>query len=105
MAPRILITGQGDLGQTTYIGPALIEAFEKYPLHTVDLASVFSDSSVRIPEESAIQAVREARRTSPSVLYFPRIDLWAANVGHAHVVAVLSMINVSYRMQFSKSSL
>ena len=74
--PRMLIAGKRNQGLTTYIGPAVLHAFETLPCHKLDITSLFSNAA-RSPEEALFHVIHEARRTVPSVLYIPHfMKLW-----------------------------
>eukprot|EP00494_Astrolonche_serrata_P028693 UN28960 len=61
------------MGQS-YIGPALLHALEEYPIYSIDLPSLVGDHSSRSHDESLLSLIKEARRNSPSILYWPRIN-------------------------------
>ena len=48
--PRLLIRGFRNQGMTTYLGPALLHAFETMPCHKLDITSLYSNAA-RSPEE------------------------------------------------------
>lgn len=74
--PRLLIKGKPQQGLTTYIGPAILHAFETLPCHKLDITSLFSNAA-RSPEEALFHVIHEARRTIPSILYIPHfMKLW-----------------------------
>ncbi|KAM8966813.1 ATPase family AAA domain-containing protein 2-like [Pelodytes ibericus] len=73
--PRFLIAGKPGLGQSSHLAPAVIHALEKFTVYTLDLAVLFGNSGTS-PEETCAQLFREAKRTSPSILYIPHIHLW-----------------------------
>ena len=74
--PRLLIKGKPQQGLTTYIGPAILHAFETLPCHKLDITSLFSNAA-RSPEEALFHVIHEARRTVPSILYIPHfMKLW-----------------------------
>lgn len=52
--PRLVLCGQEGMGQSSYLGPALIHALEDLPVKTMDLLNVFG-SSTRSPEEACTQ--------------------------------------------------
>ncbi|XP_068094091.1 ATPase family AAA domain-containing protein 2 [Hyperolius riggenbachi] len=89
--PRFLISGKPGLGQATHLAPALLHSLEKFTVYTLDLAVLFG-VSVTSPEETCAQLFREARRTSPSILYIPHIHLWWETVGHTLKATFLSLI-------------
>lgn len=52
--PRLVLTGQGGMGQSSYLGPALLHALEEMPVRTMDLSTLFGSSS-KTPEEACAQ--------------------------------------------------
>uniref|UniRef100_A0A8D0KQT6 Bromo domain-containing protein n=1 Tax=Strix occidentalis caurina TaxID=311401 RepID=A0A8D0KQT6_STROC len=77
--PRFLIAGESGYGQASHLAPAVIHALEKFPVYTLDLATLFSSSTS--PEETCAQLMRDAQRTAPSVVYISHINLWWEAVG------------------------
>ena len=74
--PRLLVKGNPQQGLTTYVGPAILHAFETLPCHKLDITSLFSNAA-RSPEEALFHIIHEARRTVPSILYIPHfMKLW-----------------------------
>jgi len=74
--PRLLIKGRPQQGLTTYVGPAILHAFETLPCHKLDITTLFSNAA-RSPEEALFHVIHEARRTVPSILYIPHfMKLW-----------------------------
>ncbi|KAL3869832.1 hypothetical protein ACJMK2_042465 [Sinanodonta woodiana] len=73
--PRMLLAGIEGQGQTSHIGPAVLHHLEQLPVHVLDLPALYAVSA-KTPEESCATIFREAMRTSPSVLYIPRINQW-----------------------------
>ncbi|KAH9287600.1 hypothetical protein KI387_031717, partial [Taxus chinensis] len=72
---RFLICGKEGTG-LEYIGPAVIHELESFPLHSIGLPSLLSDPSAETPVEALMRTITEARRTSPSILYLPQLELW-----------------------------
>ncbi|KAM9307742.1 LOW QUALITY PROTEIN: ATPase family AAA domain-containing protein 2 [Gastrophryne carolinensis] len=89
--PRFLISGKPGLGQGTHLAPALLHALEKFTVYTLDLAVLFG-VSVTSPEETCAQLFREAKRTSPSILYIPHIHLWWDTVGSTLKATFLTLM-------------
>ncbi|KAM5156580.1 ATPase family AAA domain-containing protein 2 [Mantella aurantiaca] len=89
--PRFLICGKPGLGQGTHLAPALIHTLEKFTVYTLDLAVLFG-VSVTSPEETCAQLFREARRTLPSILYIPHINLWWETVGNTLKATFFTLI-------------
>lgn len=54
---------------------------EKFPVHSLGLASLFSDPSAKTSEEALAHIFCEARRTTPSILYLPQFHIWWDTVG------------------------
>lgn len=73
--PRLVLCGQAGMGQSAYLGPALLHALEDLPVKTMDLTTLFG-SSTKTPEEACAQILRELRRVTPSILFLPRLDSW-----------------------------
>ena len=55
--PRLVLCGKGGMGQSSYLGPALLHALEDLPVKTMDLSTIFGSSS-RSPEEACTQVNR-----------------------------------------------
>ncbi|KAJ8268337.1 hypothetical protein COCON_G00135090 [Conger conger] len=89
--PRLLLTGRGGSGQSSHLAPALLHALEKFTVYTLDMAVLYGVSSTS-PEEACAQLFREARRTAPSILYVPHIQLWWDTVGSALRATFLSLL-------------
>ncbi len=52
--PRLVLCGREGMGQSSYLGPALLHALEDLPVKTMDLSTIFGSSS-RTPEEACTQ--------------------------------------------------
>ena len=52
--PRLVLCGEKAMGQSTYLGPALLHALEDLPMKTLDLSVLFGSSS-KTPEEACAQ--------------------------------------------------
>merc|ERR1719357_1700314 len=90
--PRLLVTGTRGQGMTTYLGPALLHAFENVPCHNLDINALYSNSA-RTPEEALFHAIHEAKRTVPSILYIPHLAaLWNDVMTPSVQAAFLSMV-------------
>ena len=90
--PRLLVTGTRGQGMTTYLGPALLHAFENVPCHNLDINALYSNSA-RTPEEALFHAIHEAKRTVPSILYIPHLTaLWNDVMTPSVQAAFLSMV-------------
>lgn len=73
--PRLLVCGPEGTGQS-HLGAALLYAVEGLPVHSIGLPALLSNASARSPEEGLVQAVAEARRAAPAVLYLPHLQSW-----------------------------
>ncbi|XP_072218454.1 ATPase family AAA domain-containing protein 2B isoform X2 [Leuresthes tenuis] len=73
--PRLLLAGAPGSGQSSHLAPALLHHLDKLPVHRLDLPTLYSVSA-KTPEESCAQVFREARRSTPSVVYMPHISEW-----------------------------
>merc|ERR1712029_588932 len=90
--PRLLIRGGRGQGMTTYLGPALLHAFETMPCHKLDITSLYSNAA-RSPEEALFHVLHEARRTVPSVVYIPHLTaLWRDVMNPSLQAAFLPMV-------------
>ncbi|CAI9736477.1 family AAA domain-containing 2B [Octopus vulgaris] len=77
--PRLLFAGKIGQGQSVHLAPAIMQHLEQMPVYVIDLPSLYAASN-RTPEESCTQIFCEAKRTSPSILYFPHINyLWSVS--------------------------
>ncbi|GLJ11462.1 hypothetical protein SUGI_0168270 [Cryptomeria japonica] len=74
-----------------HIGPAVLHELERFLVHCLGLPSLLSDPSARTPEEALVHIVGEARRTTPSILYLPQLQLWW-ETAHDQLRAVLLSI-------------
>jgi len=73
--PRMLVHGPGGRGQSL-IGSALLHELEEYPMYSLDLPSIYGDASSKNAEETLVRLFKECQRNSPSLLYWPHIDIW-----------------------------
>ncbi|XP_046875048.1 ATPase family AAA domain-containing protein 2-like isoform X1 [Hypomesus transpacificus] len=90
--PRLLLTGRPGAGQSAHLAPAMLHALERFSVYTLDVAVLFGVSSTS-PEEACAQVFCEARRTSPSILYVPRIQRWWDTVGPALKATFTSLLH------------
>ena len=72
--PRLLITGEAGNGQQ-YLGAAVLNHLEGFNVQSLDLGSLFIDST-RTTENAIIQSFVEAKRHKPSIIFIPNIDIW-----------------------------
>lgn len=74
--PQLLLVGSSPAqGQTSYLGPALLNCMEHVPVHTLDLSKLYGITGCS-PEEACVQVFQEARRNTPSIIYVPGISVW-----------------------------
>uniref|UniRef100_A0A667Y2E1 ATPase family AAA domain-containing protein 2 n=1 Tax=Myripristis murdjan TaxID=586833 RepID=A0A667Y2E1_9TELE len=90
--PRMLLVGRPGAGQSSHLAPAVLHALERLPVHSLDSAVLFGVSSTS-PEEACAQVFCEAKRTSPSILYMPRIQQWWETAGSALRATFLSLLD------------
>ncbi|VDO19288.1 unnamed protein product [Heligmosomoides polygyrus] len=78
-AVRLLICGSPshpDLGQTSYVLPAVLGKLDHLPVFSIAVARLFSDGK---PEEALAQTIQSALRSAasgPCVLLLPSVDQW-----------------------------
>ncbi|VDO62531.1 unnamed protein product [Haemonchus placei] len=97
-AVRLLICGSPshpDLGQTSYVLPAVLGKLDHLPVFSLAVARLFSDGK---PEETLAQTIQSALRSAangPCVLLLPSIDQWFSvvppSVTHMLATALDSM--------------
>ncbi|QHN94900.1 ATPase family AAA domain-containing protein At1g05910 [Arachis ipaensis] len=85
--PRLLLCGSEGTG-LDHLGPAVLHELEKFPVFSLGISVLVSDSSAITPEEALIRIFNEARRTTPSILYLPQFDVWW-ETAHEQLRAVL----------------
>ncbi|XP_024123834.1 ATPase family AAA domain-containing protein 2 isoform X3 [Oryzias melastigma] len=90
--PRLLLEGRPGSGQSSHLAPAVLHALEKFTVYTLDMAVLFGASACT-PEETCAQVFVEAKRTSPSILYIPRIGQWWETVSPALRATFLSLLS------------
>ncbi|GLJ11502.1 hypothetical protein SUGI_0169010 [Cryptomeria japonica] len=73
--PRLLLCVKEGAG-LDHIGSAVLHELERFPVHCLGLPSLLSDPSAWTPEEALVHIMGEARRTTPSILYLPQLQLW-----------------------------
>lgn len=89
--PRMLICGEKGMGQSAHLAPALLHTMEHMTVYCLDLPALFGVAS-KTPEEACAQLFREARRTSPCVVYSPHFDsIWNATGDSLHAT-LLSLL-------------
>ncbi|GLJ11487.1 hypothetical protein SUGI_0168660 [Cryptomeria japonica] len=88
--PRLLLCVKEGAG-LDHIGSAVLHELERFPVHCLGLPSLLSDPSAWTPKEALVHIVGEARRTTPSILYLPQLQLWW-EMAHDQLRAVLLSI-------------
>ncbi|NXQ43724.1 ATAD2 protein, partial [Catharus fuscescens] len=76
--PRFLLIEEPGSGQASDLAAAVIHSLEKFPIYSLDIATLFASTS---PDETCVQLMREAQRSAPSIIYVPQIPLWWETVG------------------------
>ncbi|OUM69847.1 hypothetical protein PIROE2DRAFT_2025, partial [Piromyces sp. E2] len=74
---RLLICGEKGMGQTNYIGPAIVNKLENWGffIKSFDLNTLLKES-YQTMESTIISSFQELSRHSPVAIYIPNIDLW-----------------------------
>ncbi|KAL3678186.1 hypothetical protein R1sor_021142 [Riccia sorocarpa] len=88
--PRLLLWGHAGSG-LEHLAPAVLHKLERFPVHSLGLPSLLSDPSAKSPEEALVHIFGEARRTTPSILFLPQLQLWW-ETAHDQLRAVLLML-------------
>ncbi|XP_041104540.1 ATPase family AAA domain-containing protein 2-like isoform X2 [Polyodon spathula] len=89
--PRFLLAGRSGDGQSSHLAPAVLHALEKFTVYTLGIAVLYGVSAAS-PEETCAQLFCEAKRTSPSIMYLPNIDLWWDTMGAALKATFVSLL-------------
>lgn len=90
---QLLLTGDSHAqGQSTYLAPALLHHMEHVSTFTLDLATLYKETT-RSPEEACVDIFNEARRNIPSVIYVPSIEQWWSLVGETVRAIFLSQLS------------
>lgn len=66
---------------------------EDIPAYLLDVPALLSDTSTRSAEEALVAKFAAATRLTPSVLYFPRINLWWANASEPLRATFLDLLH------------
>ncbi|KAK6462515.1 hypothetical protein DFJ63DRAFT_319338 [Scheffersomyces coipomensis] len=88
--PHLLVSGGPGNGQQ-YISGAILNHLEGFQVQSLDMGNVFGDST-RTPESSIVQAFIEARRSQPSILFIPNIDVWFEVVPYSARATLSSLL-------------
>eukprot|EP01084_Bolivina_argentea_P296467 510614_1 len=73
---RYLIYGKDHHQGQNYLGRAVLHLLEEYPMYSLDLASLYGDSTTKCADESILRIFKEAQRNTPSVIYWPHVHRW-----------------------------
>jgi len=73
---RYLIHGKDGQNGQSHLGTAVLHLLEEYPMYSLDLASLYGDSSTKCADEAILRIFKEAQRNTPSVVYWPHVDRW-----------------------------
>lgn len=49
-------------------------------MHSLALGSILGNAGAKIPEAALFQVFVEAKRSTPSVMYLPDLEIWCENV-------------------------
>ncbi|OQR90451.1 ATPase [Thraustotheca clavata] len=72
---RILLHGAVGMGQNTLLG-ALLYRFEHLMTFSLDLPSLLSDVNFHTIEEAMLSQLKEAKKSTPSIVVLPHVDVW-----------------------------
>ncbi|XP_027541336.1 ATPase family AAA domain-containing protein 2-like isoform X2 [Neopelma chrysocephalum] len=89
--PRFLLVEEPGSGQAFDLAHAVMHALEEFPSYTLDLLTLFVSSTSQ--EETCSQLIREAQRTTPSIIYIPQIPLWWEAVGPTLKAGFTGLLN------------
>ncbi|KAK6199272.1 uncharacterized protein RJT21DRAFT_135810 [Scheffersomyces amazonensis] len=88
--PHLLVSGNEGNGQQ-YISGAILNYLEGFQVQSLDMGNIFGDAT-RTPESTIVQAFIEARRSQPSILFIPNIDVWFDVVPHSARATLSSLL-------------
>ncbi|KXS20387.1 AAA-domain-containing protein [Gonapodya prolifera JEL478] len=79
--PRILICGEAGLGQTNYVGPAILHMLESWKvfIQTFELGNLIRDA--KDIESGLVSCFISLRRQQPACAYIPNVDTFWENLG------------------------
>lgn len=80
------------MGQSA-LASAILHELEEYPLFSLDLPTLLSCSTCSNPEEAVLRCFSESRRSSPSVIFWPHIDLWWSTAPTTLANTLLLLLN------------
>lgn len=71
--PRVLLCGTDVGSGHADIAAAVLHFLEDLPVQALDLPALLADVGTRSPEEAILARIREAQRSTPSLLYIVRL--------------------------------
>ncbi|NXY24300.1 ATAD2 protein, partial [Atrichornis clamosus] len=89
--PRFLLVEEPGCGQAFDLALAVLHALEKFPAYTLDLPTLFVNTTSQ--EEICSRLMREAQRTAPSIIYIPQISSWWEAIGPTLKAGFIGLLN------------
>ncbi|KDO30532.1 hypothetical protein SPRG_04433, partial [Saprolegnia parasitica CBS 223.65] len=74
-ATRVLVHGSDGMGQSPLLA-ALLHRFERLLVFSLDLPSLLSDINHHNLEEAMLGQLKEAKKSTPSIVVLPNVDVW-----------------------------
>ncbi|EQC30424.1 hypothetical protein, variant [Saprolegnia diclina VS20] len=74
-ATRVLVHGADGMGQSPLLA-ALLHRFERLLVFSLDLPSLLSDINHHNLEEAMLGQLKEAKKSTPSIVVLPNVDVW-----------------------------
>merc|ERR1712048_1181140 len=90
--PRLLIHGEYGMGQKFY-GPAILHGLEEFPIYSIDLPTIIGDITSRHHDEAIYSQIKEARKNSPSIVFWPRINTWCESLSPCTVRSLIELLD------------
>eukprot|EP00912_Choanoflagellata_sp_UC4_P000660 UC4_evm1s412 len=85
--PALILLGEPGMGLSTQLAPAILHQLEKYPHFVLSIGGLYNDPGFRNPEQVCVNIIKEASRSTPSVLFIPQINIWREVVGE-HMISI-----------------
>ncbi|ANZ75369.1 BA75_02780T0 [Komagataella pastoris] len=91
--PRLLISGGSGMGQI-YLGPAILHHMEGYHVQSLDLGTLYNDSSNSSStlEAVIVQKFIEAKKHKPSIVIIPSLDIWYRSVPDTVISTISALL-------------
>ncbi|AOA63071.1 Histone gene expression regulation protein [Komagataella phaffii CBS 7435] len=91
--PRLLISGGSGMGQI-YLGPAILHHMEGYHVQSLDLGTLYNDSSNSSStlEAVIVQKFMEAKKHKPSIVIVPSLDIWFRSVPDTVISTISALL-------------